>query len=219
MRGGAGENVPSVRYTLGSMTDRESFLRTIAASPDDDAPKLVFADWLDDQGEAERAELIRVKVALAKTPQFVMPEIPVFKAIDFTLSPPRPPRFMEAFRRQTARALIEAGKPGRGIFRSRIKIDRAPEMLFFVEDYMTRLRQWRLVMQLELLVDDEYQGEPNPLHQALSNRLREPTPMVIGVDPADRNDYSFTRIFRLSLEGAEEITNPKRGVAPRREER
>lgn len=50
------------------MTNDEAFLRAIVARPDDDIPRLIFADWLDDHGEAERAEFIRVQCALAKLP-------------------------------------------------------------------------------------------------------------------------------------------------------
>lgn len=45
------------------MTD-DAFIRTILASPDDDGPRLVYADYLEEQGEAERAELIRVQCEL-----------------------------------------------------------------------------------------------------------------------------------------------------------
>src|SRR5262249_8337125 len=34
--------------------------------PEDDAPRLIYADWLDEQGESERAEFIRVQIALAR---------------------------------------------------------------------------------------------------------------------------------------------------------
>lgn len=47
------------------MTDRESFLKKIIDFPDDDTPRLVFADWLDEHGESERAEFIRVQIKLA----------------------------------------------------------------------------------------------------------------------------------------------------------
>jgi uncharacterized protein (TIGR02996 family) len=39
----------------------------IAAEPDDPAPRLVYADWLEENGEEARAELIRTQVALADT--------------------------------------------------------------------------------------------------------------------------------------------------------
>jgi uncharacterized protein (TIGR02996 family) len=46
------------------MTEREAFLRAIRANPDDDLVRLVFADWLDEQGEHEPAEFIRVQCEL-----------------------------------------------------------------------------------------------------------------------------------------------------------
>src|SRR5262245_36042235 len=45
---------------------RTAFFEAIAAEPDSDAPRLVYADWLDDRGEADRAELIRVQCELAR---------------------------------------------------------------------------------------------------------------------------------------------------------
>lgn len=41
------------------MTDREALLAAVRESPDDDLPRLVFADWLDDRGESDRAAFIR----------------------------------------------------------------------------------------------------------------------------------------------------------------
>ena len=46
----------------------EAFLELITANVDDDASRLVFADWLYEQGESERAEFIRVQVELAGLP-------------------------------------------------------------------------------------------------------------------------------------------------------
>jgi uncharacterized protein (TIGR02996 family) len=44
-----------------------AFLRGILADPDDDAPRLIYADWLDEHGDADRAEFIRSQVRLART--------------------------------------------------------------------------------------------------------------------------------------------------------
>jgi uncharacterized protein (TIGR02996 family) len=44
------------------MTDRQAFLRAIRESPDDDLPRLVYADWLEEHGEPGRASLFRVQV-------------------------------------------------------------------------------------------------------------------------------------------------------------
>lgn len=43
------------------MSDREQFLKTIIANPEDDIPRLVFADWLEEHGQTDRAEFIRLQ--------------------------------------------------------------------------------------------------------------------------------------------------------------
>lgn len=40
----------------------EPFIAAIKYAPDDDAPRLIYADWLDDHGEADRAEFIRAQI-------------------------------------------------------------------------------------------------------------------------------------------------------------
>ena len=50
------------------MTDHAAFLRSIIAHADDDLPRLVYADWLEENGQADRAEFIRVQCELAKEP-------------------------------------------------------------------------------------------------------------------------------------------------------
>jgi uncharacterized protein (TIGR02996 family) len=42
--------------------ERAALLAAVTAAPDEDAPRLVFADWLDENGEPDRAEFIRVGV-------------------------------------------------------------------------------------------------------------------------------------------------------------
>jgi uncharacterized protein (TIGR02996 family) len=42
---------------------------TPRAGPHDDAPRLVLADWLDDHGEHDRAEFVRLQLRLAPGPQ------------------------------------------------------------------------------------------------------------------------------------------------------
>ncbi|HJZ91668.1 MAG TPA: TIGR02996 domain-containing protein [Gemmataceae bacterium] len=51
------------------MPDDPAFIRMIAATPDDDAPRLVYADVLDERGDAAsvaRAEFIRVQCERAR---------------------------------------------------------------------------------------------------------------------------------------------------------
>src|SRR5262249_48629601 len=50
------------------MNQRQAFLQTIIEAPEDDTPRLVFADWLDDEGDAKRAEFIRTQIALERLP-------------------------------------------------------------------------------------------------------------------------------------------------------
>jgi uncharacterized protein (TIGR02996 family) len=45
---------------------RKGFFRSIEAAPDDDSPRLVYADWLEEHGDDARAEFIRVQCRLAR---------------------------------------------------------------------------------------------------------------------------------------------------------
>src|SRR5262245_20074727 len=47
----------------------DAFLADVLEHPDEDAPRLVYADWLDEHGDEadrDRAELIRVQCQLAR---------------------------------------------------------------------------------------------------------------------------------------------------------
>jgi len=48
------------------MTTADALLAAVIASPDDDLPRLVFADWLDENGDPDRAEFIRLQIAHAR---------------------------------------------------------------------------------------------------------------------------------------------------------
>lgn len=43
------------------MTPHDAFLADIIAHPGDDAPRLIYADWLEEHGQPERADFIRVQ--------------------------------------------------------------------------------------------------------------------------------------------------------------
>jgi uncharacterized protein (TIGR02996 family) len=51
---------------MTTLTMPEVFLQDIIAHPEDDAPRLVYADWLEEHGDGARAEFIRVQCELAK---------------------------------------------------------------------------------------------------------------------------------------------------------
>src|SRR4051812_43794023 len=46
------------------MSDRDALLAAVRQAPRDDAPRLVFADWLDEHGEPDRAEVIRLPIEI-----------------------------------------------------------------------------------------------------------------------------------------------------------
>jgi uncharacterized protein (TIGR02996 family) len=50
------------------VTPDDAFLSAIIEAPDDDGPRLVYADYLEDYGQAERADFIRVQIDLARLP-------------------------------------------------------------------------------------------------------------------------------------------------------
>ncbi len=52
------------------MAEREALIAAVLADPDDDLPRLVYADWLDEQGEPAPARFIRAQIALAALPEW-----------------------------------------------------------------------------------------------------------------------------------------------------
>jgi uncharacterized protein (TIGR02996 family) len=51
------------------MATEAAFLRAILDAPDDDTPRLVYADWLDEHGDAARAEFIRAQCEAERLPE------------------------------------------------------------------------------------------------------------------------------------------------------
>jgi uncharacterized protein (TIGR02996 family) len=66
------------------MDPADGFLDAICAAPDDDTPRLVFADWLEEHGEPERAEFIRVQCRIAREPLACVTGRPLPGYGDFT---------------------------------------------------------------------------------------------------------------------------------------
>jgi uncharacterized protein (TIGR02996 family) len=50
------------------MTHEEAFLQAIIESPEDDAPRLVYADWLEERGDP-RGEFLRLECRLRSLPE------------------------------------------------------------------------------------------------------------------------------------------------------
>src|SRR5215217_4715089 len=57
------------------MSQQDAFLSAIREAPDDDTPRLVLADWLEDHGDPDRAEFIRVQCRLAPGGEALDPEV------------------------------------------------------------------------------------------------------------------------------------------------
>lgn len=57
---------------LYSQPQAIAFLRDIIEHPDDDTPRLVFPDWLDDHGDEARAEFIRAQIDREKLPAYTL---------------------------------------------------------------------------------------------------------------------------------------------------
>jgi uncharacterized protein (TIGR02996 family) len=54
--------------SVNRMTDHDALLAAIIAYPDEDTPRLAFADWLQENDNPDRGEFIRLEVELARTP-------------------------------------------------------------------------------------------------------------------------------------------------------
>jgi uncharacterized protein (TIGR02996 family) len=59
--------------------DEQAFLDAVIAAPDDDAPRLIYADWLDEHNQPERAEFIRLQCELARMERFDPARLPLEK--------------------------------------------------------------------------------------------------------------------------------------------
>src|SRR2546422_418190 len=66
------------------MDQEQSFIAAICAAPEDDALRLVYADWLEEHGQQARAEFIRVQVRLANLAEGA-PERPALTAREHKL--------------------------------------------------------------------------------------------------------------------------------------
>jgi uncharacterized protein (TIGR02996 family) len=52
------------------MDQAQAFLQAIREDPDDDTPRLILADWWEDQHQSERAAFLRAQVRLASLPEY-----------------------------------------------------------------------------------------------------------------------------------------------------
>jgi len=65
------ESVSGQHEAGQGMTTYDALHRAILSCPQDDAPRLMLADWLAENGQEERAEFVRVQIELARWPDTV----------------------------------------------------------------------------------------------------------------------------------------------------
>jgi uncharacterized protein (TIGR02996 family) len=61
------------------MTTSDDLLRAIGADPDDQALRLVYADWLEETGDDARSEWVRLGVAIAQQGGFDLCDVPLIE--------------------------------------------------------------------------------------------------------------------------------------------
>src|SRR2546430_151755 len=68
--GGACASLASAPGRGPAVREARDLLAAVCAAPEDDDPRLVYADWLEEHGQAQaqcaRAEFIRLQIALAR---------------------------------------------------------------------------------------------------------------------------------------------------------
>src|SRR5262245_42711851 len=67
--------MPSSPFTslpAHSLTQHDALLRAVLDKPADDSSRLVYADWLEENGESERAEFIRVQCEVVRLGRFCL---------------------------------------------------------------------------------------------------------------------------------------------------
>jgi uncharacterized protein (TIGR02996 family) len=126
---------------------RAAFLEAIRAAPDDDGPRLVFADWLDERGETEHAELIRAQCRLGQLPKRSAAA-----------------RRLAGRARELERLLVEriAPPPGVALRWARGFVDRVTTGVLDYPDFAGRLAPYAPAVELALVHtpddDDERDG-------------------------------------------------------------
>src|SRR5207253_2059718 len=73
---GSAEGGGAVWQKAGDEDQQQALIRAVVENPDDDLPRLVYADWLEEHGDPDRAEYIRLQCRLAERERDVDPTFP-----------------------------------------------------------------------------------------------------------------------------------------------
>jgi len=139
------------------MNDHDALLRAIGEHPEEDTPRLMYADWLEENGEPERADFVRNQVALARFEPSDSARYPfVRKNVAYLRD------FVPVWKSQLPRVKdIEWGDFNRGLIEevqaaTEEPIARCAEEIFAVPGVhilrITRLRQGQVLAQVPELV-------------------------------------------------------------------
>ena len=60
----------AARAPMDDSAELRALRAAVLAQPDDDLPRLVYADWLDESGDPDRARFLRAQIALAALPEW-----------------------------------------------------------------------------------------------------------------------------------------------------
>lgn len=66
------------------MSDRAALLRAILLNPEEDTPRLMYADLIEEEGEVTRAQFIRSHIFASQNPEGVRPFFPARETLDHT---------------------------------------------------------------------------------------------------------------------------------------
>jgi uncharacterized protein (TIGR02996 family) len=91
-----------------SSPELTALLRSVKEQPDDDLPRLVLADWLEEQGELPRAEFVRVQCRLARLPDD-HPDVPALARREHELLAAHAARWVGGLKRFTRFSTFERG--------------------------------------------------------------------------------------------------------------
>src|SRR4051812_36326418 len=100
----------------------EAFLSAIRETPDDDTPRLIYADWLADNGDPQRGDFIRLQCRLARMPDYDPARFDVEEAALDLLAEHRPrwlahlPKWARDLDVSFERGMAEVVRMGTGAF-------------------------------------------------------------------------------------------------------
>jgi uncharacterized protein (TIGR02996 family) len=107
------EGAGALWQRTGDPRQQRALLRAIHDEPDDDAPRLVYADWLEEHGDPDRAQFIRIQCRIARREELAYV----------------PPKDRDS---ESARELVEANEDR---WRAELPVRDGVEYLFFPQAF------------------------------------------------------------------------------------